>query len=223
MKIYLDTADASEVAKHWATGLIDGVTTNPTLIRKSGRKPQDVYRELMLIGVPDVSMEIVGDAPYIVAEAHNLVEEFGDICTIKVPCTPQGLLACKELSKENIRTNVTLVFSAAQAILAAKSGATYVSPFVGRLDDQSVAGLEVVRSIVELYRIHGVRTQVLAASIRSIQRVVRSFYNGADIVTMPVGIFEKMYNHVLTDAGLKQFDIDWATYNEPGEPPALNL
>ena len=223
MRIYLDTADASEVAKHWATGLIDGVTTNPTLIRKSGRKPQDVYRELMLIGVPDVSMEIVGDAPYIVAEAHNLVEEFGDICTIKVPCTPQGLLACKELSKEGIRTNVTLIFSAAQAILAAKSGATYVSPFVGRLDDQSVAGLEVVRSIVDLYRVHGVRTRVLAASIRSIQRVVRSFYNGAEIVTMPVAIFEKMYNHVLTDDGLKQFDIDWATYNEPGGHPSLDL
>lgn len=223
MKIYLDTADASEVAKHWATGLIDGVTTNPTLIRKSGRKPQDVYRELKLIGVPDISMEIVGDAPFIVAEAHNLVQEFGDICTIKVPCTPQGLLACKELSKEGIRTNVTLIFSAAQAILAAKSGATYVSPSVGRLDDQSVAGLEVVRSIVDLYRVHGVRTRVLAASIRSIQRVVRSFYNGAEIVTMPVGVFEQMYNHVLTDAGLIQFDKDWATYNEPGGHPALDL
>ena len=223
MKIYLDTADAAEVAKHWATGLVDGVTTNPTLIRKSGRKPQDVYRELMLMGVPDVSMEIVGDAPYIVSEAHNLVEEFGDICTIKVPLTPQGLLACKELSKEGIRTNVTLIFSAAQAILAAKAGATYVSPFVGRCDDNSVAGLEVVRSIAEVYGRHRVPTQVLAASIRDVYKVTRAFYNGADVVTMPVGIFEKMYNHVLTDAGLKQFDIDWATYNEPSINPPLDL
>ncbi len=212
MKLYLDTADVGEVTKHWATGLIDGVTTNPTLIRKSGRKPQDVYRELMLLGVPDVSMEIVGDAPYIVAEAHNLVEEFGDICTIKVPCTPEGLLACKELKKDLIRTNVTLIFSAAQAILAAKAGATYVSPFVGRCDDNSVAGLEVVRSIAEVYARQGVRTQVLAASIRDVYKVTRAFYNGANIVTVPVDIFEKMYNHVLTDAGLAQFDKDWRSF-----------
>ncbi len=215
MKIYLDTADASEVAKHFGTGLIDGVTTNPTLIRKSGRKPQDVYRELKLMGVPDISMEIVGDAPYIVSEAHNLVEEFGqNVTTIKVPCTREGLLACRELRKELIKVNVTLVFCAAQAILAAKSGARYVSPFVGRLDDQSVAGLEVVRSISEIYRIHGVReTQIIAASIRTVHRAVRSWYNGADIVTMPCWVFEKMYDHVLTREGMFQFDEDWAEFN----------
>ena len=213
MKIFLDTADVSEVSKHWATGLIDGVTTNPTLIMKSGRKPQDVYRELKLMGVPDISMEIVGDAPYIVAEAHKLVEEFGDVSTIKVPCTPQGLLACRELSKDNIRTNVTLIFSAAQAILAAKAGASYVSPFVGRCDDNSVAGLEVVRSIAEVYARQRVTTEVLAASIRDVYKVTRAFYNGADIVTMPVSIFEKMYNHVLTEDGLKKFDADWRSFN----------
>jgi len=212
MKLYLDTADVGEVTKHWATGLIDGVTTNPTLIRKSGRKPQDVYRELKLLGVPDISMEIVGDAPFIVAEAHKLQEEFGEVATIKVPCSVEGLLACKELSKEGIRTNVTLIFSAAQAILAAKAGATYVSPFVGRCDDNSVAGLEVVRSIAELYARQGVQTQVLAASLRDVYKVTRAFYNGADIVTVPVGIFEKMYNHVLTDAGLAQFDKDWRSF-----------
>jgi transaldolase len=220
MKLFLDTADNAEVARHFGTGLIDGVTTNPTLIRKSGRKPQDVYRELMLMGVKDVSMEIVGEAPYIVAEAHNLVEEFGDICTIKVPCTREGLLACRELSKENIRVNVTLIFSAAQAILAAKSGAYYVSPFVGRCDDNSVAGLEVVRSIAEVYARQRVSTQVLAASIRDVYKVTRSFYNGADIVTMPPTIFEKMYDHVLTREGIKQFDTDWATYNEIPVVPA---
>ena len=212
MKLFLDTAEVSEVHKHFATGLIDGVTTNPTLIRKSGRKPQDVYRELKLLGVKDISMEIVGDAPFIVSEAHKLQEEFGDVTTIKVPCSPQGLLACKELSRELIRTNVTLIFSAAQAILAAKSGATYVSPFVGRCDDNSVAGLEVIRSIAELYGRQGVRTQILSASIRDVYKVTRSFYNGAHIVTMPPKIFEKMYDHVLTREGLKQFDIDWAEY-----------
>ena len=119
-------------------------------------------------------------------------------------------MACSYLAKEGIKVNVTLIFSAAQAILAAKSGATYVSPFVGRLDDQSVAGLEVVRSISELYRIHGIKTQVLTASIRSVQRVVRSYYNGAQVVTMPPDIFQKMYSHVLTDKGLEIFDKDWA-------------
>ena len=213
MKIYLDTADVSEVQKHFATGLIDGVTTNPTLIMKSGRKPQDVYRELKLMGVSDISMEIVGDAPFIVAEAHKLVQEFEEVCTIKVPCTREGLLACRELSKERIRTNVTLVFSAAQAILAAKSGATYVSPFVGRCDDNSVAGLEVVRSIAEVYGRQRVDTQVLAASIRDVYKVTRAFYNGASIVTVPPSIFEKMYNHVLTDAGLLQFDKDWRSFS----------
>ena len=213
MKLFLDTADVSVIQKHWATGLIDGVTTNPTLILKSGRKPQDVYRELKLMGVPDVSMEIVGDAPYIVAEAHKLYEEFGDITTIKVPCTPEGLHACRERSKEGIRTNVTLIFCAAQAILAAKAGATYVSPFVGRCDDNSVAGLEVVRSIAELYGRQRVTTEVLAASIRDVYKVTRAFYNGADIVTIPPSIFEKMYKHVLTDAGVAQFDKDWARYN----------
>lgn len=210
MKIFLDTADVAEVQKHFGTGLIDGVTTNPTLILKSGRQPRDVYRELQLLGVRDISMEIVGDTPYIVSEAHKLQEEFGDITTIKVPCTKEGLLACRELSRENIRTNVTLIFSAAQAILAAKAGATYVSPFVGRCDDNSVAGLEVVRSISEVYGRQAVRTQILAASIRDVYKVTRAFYNGANVVTMPPKIFEKMYDHVLTREGVAQFDQDWA-------------
>jgi|TARA_R100000455_G_scaffold21987_1_gene11287 transaldolase len=208
MKIFLDTADTEVIREYFDTGLVDGVTTNPTLIRKSGRNPEDVYQEIKDIGVKDISMEVSGTAAEMYHEGRRLHLKFGDVTTIKVPCTRDGLSVCKQLSRELIKTNVTLVFCASQAILAAKAGATYVSPFVGRLDDQSVAGLEVVRSISELYRIHGMRTQVLSASIRSIQRVVRSYYNGAQIVTMPPDIFDKMYDHILTDAGMEIFEKD---------------
>ena len=209
MQIFLDTADTDVIRKHFETGLVDGITTNPTLIMKSGRNPEDVYQEIADIGVKDISMEVVGDADQMAAEGLRLAEKFGDVATIKLPMTDDGLRVCRLLSSKGIRTNVTLIFCAAQAILAAKAGATYVSPFVGRLDDQSVAGLEVVRSITGLYQIHGIRTQVLSASIRSVQRVVRSFYNGARVVTMPPKIFEQMYDHILTDKGLEIFDNDW--------------
>ena len=209
MQIFLDTADTDVIRKHFETGLVDGITTNPTLIMKSGRNPEDVYQEIADIGVKDISMEVVGDADQMAAEGLRLAEKFGDVATIKLPMTDDGLRVCKLLSSKGIRTNVTLIFCAAQAILAAKAGATYVSPFVGRLDDQSVAGLEVVRSITGLYQIQGIRTQVLSASIRSVQRVVRSFYNGARVVTMPPKIFEQMYDHILTDKGLEIFDNDW--------------
>ena len=210
MKIFLDTADTKVIQKHYLTGLIDGVTTNPSLIMKSGRDPEKVYEELVSMGIKDISMEVVGDEQSMVAEGIRLAQKFGDAATIKLPCTEEGLLVCDHLSKNlGIRTNVTLIFCAAQAVLAAKAGATYVSPFVGRLDDQSIAGLEVVRSISELYRIHGVKTQVLAASIRNVQRAIRSWYNGAEICTMPPKVFEDMYKHVLTDAGIDIFNKDW--------------
>ena len=209
MKIFLDTADTEVIAKYFSTGLVDGVTTNPTLIMKSGKNPEDVYQEIKDMGVKDISMEVVGSDLEMYDEGIRLAEKFGDVATIKLPMTDDGLRVCRLLSSKGIRTNVTLIFCAAQAILAAKAGATYVSPFVGRLDDQSVAGLEVVRSITGLYQIHGIRTQVLSASIRSVQRVVRSFYNGARVVTMPPKIFEQMYDHILTDKGLEIFDNDW--------------
>ena len=210
MKIFLDTADTQIIREYFETGLIDGVTTNPSLIMKSGRDPEEVYQELKDIGVQDISMEVMGDAQTMLSEGVRLSDKFGSVATIKLPCTREGLLVCKELTKQKIRTNVTLIFCAAQAVLAAKAGATYVSPFVGRLDDQSVAGLEVVRSISELYRIHGCKTQVLAASIRSVQRAIRSWYNGAEICTMPPKVFNAMYDHILTDAGLEIFDRDAA-------------
>jgi transaldolase len=208
MRIFLDSADTDTIEKYWSTGLIDGITTNPTLIMKSGKNPEDVYQQLKDLGVPDISMEVMGDANEMITEGTRLYKKFGHCTTVKVPCTREGLTACRELSNEGINVNVTLIFAAAQAVLAARAGAKYVSPFVGRLDDQSVAGLEVVRSISELYRIHGCPTQVLAASIRSVQRAVRSWYNGAEVVTMPPKVFDQMYDHILTDKGLEIFDRD---------------
>ena len=210
MKIFLDTADTDVIEKYFSMGLVDGVTTNPTLIMKSGKNPEDVYQKIKDIGVQDISMEVVGSDLEMYDEGIRLYEKFGDVCTIKVPCTREGLIVCKRLSEQGIKVNVTLIFCASQAVLAAKAGATYVSPFVGRLDDQSVAGLEVVRSITGLYQIHGIRTQVLSASIRSVQRAVRSWYNGARVVTMPPKVFDQMYDHILTDKGLEIFDQDWA-------------
>ena len=209
MKIFLDTADTSLIQKHFATGLIDGVTTNPTLIRKSGRDPLEVYQELKDLGVPDVSMEVVGSAEEMIKEGKGLYDTFGDCCTVKVPCSPDGLRACKELSDLNIRVNVTLIFSQTQAILASKAGAKYVSPFVGRVDDNSFGGICLVKDIVKVFKEHFVTTEVLAASIRNVRDVGRLFEHGAEIVTMPPAVFEKMYNHILTDKGLELFQADW--------------
>ena len=211
MKIFLDTADTELIQKYNNTGLIDGITTNPTLIMKSSRDPEDVYQEIKDMGIRDISMEVVGDADEMIAEGVRLFKKFGFCTTVKVPMTRDGLVACSKLTEKGIRVNVTLIFSAAQAVLAARAGAFYVSPFVGRLDDQSIAGLEVVRSISELYRIQGAPTQVLSASIRSVQRAVRSWYNGANVVTMPPSIFDQMYDHILTDKGLEIFNRDCET------------
>ena len=209
MKIFLDTADTSIIQKHFATGLIDGITTNPTLIRKSGRDPLKVYQDLQDLGITDISMEVVGDAEEMIEEGKKLAVTFGKCCTVKVPCSPDGLKACKELSDNGIRVNVTLIFSQAQAILASKAGAKYVSPFVGRVDDNSFGGICLVKDIVKVFKEHFVTTQVLAASIRNVRDVGRLFEHGSDIVTMPPAVFEKMYNHILTDKGLELFEDDW--------------
>ena len=209
MKIFLDTADTSIIEKHFATGLIDGITTNPTLIKKSGRDPLEVYQELKDLGIKDISMEVVGDADEMIKEGKGLQDTFGDCCTVKVPCSPDGLRTCKELSDLNIRVNVTLIFSQTQAILASKAGAKYVSPFVGRVDDNSFGGICLVKDIVNVFKEHFVTTNVLAASIRNVRDVGRLFEHGAEIVTMPPAVFEKMYNHILTDKGLELFQADW--------------
>ena len=210
MKIFLDTAITEDVRKHYKSGLIDGLTTNPTLIRKSGRNHEEVYQELKDIGIADISMEVMGNTGNMISEGKRLQKKFGKCATIKVPCTVEGLLACRELAKEGIRVNVTLIFSVAQSILAAKSGAAYVSPFVGRVDDNSFGGLCLVKDIVNVYKEHVVRTQVLAAALRGVRDAARAFEYGADIVTMPPSVFEGMYNHILTDKGLDLFDKDYA-------------
>ena len=147
MKIFLDTAEADVIRKYFKTGLIDGMTTNPTLIRKSGRNHEEAYQEFKDIGLTDISMEVIGSRDNMISEGKRLYKKFGKVATIKVPCTPDGLAACKALADESIKVNVTLIFSVAQAILSAKAGAKYVSPFVGRLDDNSHNGVELIAQI----------------------------------------------------------------------------
>ena len=210
MKLFLDTADVESIADSFETGLIDGVTTNPTLMMKSGRNPDDVYQELINLGVPDVSMEVVGDSHEMIQEGLRLAEKFKYQATIKVPCTPDGLIACRELSRNCIKVNVTLIFSPSQAILAAKAGATYVSPFVGRVDDNSFGGLCLIKDIANIYEKQNWKmTEILAASIRDVRSVGRAFEYGANICTLPPAVFKKMYKHILTDKGIELFENDW--------------
>ena len=220
MKIFLDTADVETISNHFKTGLIDGITTNPTLIMKSHRRPDDVYEELVSLGLRDISMEVVGTEDEMLKDAYRLVNKFNDLTTIKVPCTRDGLVVCRQLSKQGVRVNVTLIFSVSQAILSAKAGATYLSPFVGRVDDQRFGGCNLIKRIAEVipktipinggYSDPPIRVpEILSASIRSVGDVEHSFAQGADICTMPPKIFEGMYNHILTDKGLELFDIDY--------------
>ena len=210
MKLFLDTADVDSISDSFLTGLIDGVTTNPTLMMKSGKNPEDVYQDLINLGVPDISMEVVGDSYEMIQEGLRLFKKFGQQATIKVPCTPDGLIACRELSRNLIKVNVTLIFSPSQAILAAKAGATYVSPFVGRVDDNSFGGLCLIKDIANIYEKQNWKsTEILAASIRNVRDVGRAFEYGANICTLPPVVFRKMYKHILTDKGIELFENDW--------------
>ena len=209
MKIFLDTAATRIIGKHFIeTGLIDGVTTNPSLIMKSGQQPDTVYFDLVKLGVKDISMEVVSNTSQgMLEEAERLINKFHDVVTIKVPCTREGLIACKQLSDRGIRVNVTLIFSASQAILSAKAGAKYISPFVGRVDDQRFGGCNLIKRIREVLPYD--QCEILSASIRSVADVEHSFAQGADICTMPPNVFEKMYDHILTEKGLQLFNIDY--------------
>jgi len=210
MKIFLDTADINEIKKAHETGMIEGITTNPTLIKRSGRDPVEVIREIANISdhFESVSAEVVADTA---EEMIDQAQAFNDIwnVTIKVPCTVEGLKACTALAATGRKVNVTLIFSAGQAILARRAGAAYVSPFVGRMNDNSLSGVALVQTIAGLYNQHFSTTQVLAASIRDVHHVGRCFAAGANICTIPPKVFWGMYDHVLTDSGLDIFQKDW--------------
>ena len=211
MKIFLDTADMSEIAKAARTGLIDGVTTNPTLILRSGRSLSDVAQDLITYypQFESISTEVVADtADEMIEQAKEFIS-LGNSITIKLPCTVEGLIACKALYHLGVKTNVTLVFSVAQALLAAKAGATYVSPFVGRCNDNSFSGVELVRAISIAYRTQGMETKILAASLRDVHHVSRCYAYGADVTTLPPKVFWGMYDHILTRDGLDRFQKDW--------------
>ena len=211
MKIFLDTAEVSQIVDGYKTGLVDGVTTNPTLILRSGRQQSDVIEEIYQAcpNLESISAEVVAETADEMVEQAQPYIALSDNVTIKVPCTREGLKACYELSNDGILTNVTLVFSVSQAILAAKAGATYVSPFVGRVDDNSFGGLCLVKDIANTYKRHDVETQILAASIRNVRDVGRAFEYGANVCTIPVKVFDKMYDHVLTREGLELFNNDY--------------
>jgi TalC/MipB family fructose-6-phosphate aldolase len=211
MKIFLDTADVSFIGSAYETGLLDGVTTNPTLILKSGRQLQEVITEISTT-FPDlesISAEVVADTA---EEMLSQAEKYYTIAphvTIKVPCTIEGLKACKFLSDKGIQTNVTLVFSVAQAILASKAGATFISPFVGRWMDNSIDGIELIKNIRKVFNHSRSYTQILAASLRDVRQVEQSALNGADVVTIPPVVFWAMYKNIMTEKGLDLFQKDW--------------
>lgn len=215
MKIFLDTADVSMIGPAYETGLIDGVTTNPTLILKSGRSLIDVAKELdsSFENLGSISCEVVADTAEEMLSQAQKYYSISPRITIKVPCTVEGLKACKFLSEKGIQTNVTLVFSVAQAILAAKAGATYISPFVGRWEDNSVDGLELIKNMRKAFDNScwwkNVTPQILGASIRDVRQVEKCAEFGADVVTIPPIIFWKMYKNIMTDKGLELFQKDW--------------
>ena len=210
MKFFVDTADADEISDLAATGLVDGVTTNPSLIAKSGRNFFEVIEDICSIVPGPVSAEVAAtDHETMLAEGRKLAEIAANVC-VKVPLTIDGIKTCKALSDEGTKVNVTLCFSPAQALLAAKAGATFISPFVGRLDDIGQDGMELISDVVQIYRNYEtIQTEVLVASIRTVPHLVESARLGADVATLPPDVIRKLFNHPLTDKGLAAFLKDW--------------
>ena len=215
MKIFLDTADYDAISMRYDTGLIDGVTTNPSLIKKSGDDPFEAIKAISesFPELKSISAEVVADLAVDMVEQAKPFMELDNV-TIKVPCTVEGLRACRQLRDLGATVNVTLIFSAAQAVLAAKAGATYVSPFVGRLTDNGFDGLDLIKTIYDIYVKDGCRTEILAASVRSPEVVALCYREGSDIVTIPPGVFDRMYESVLTREGLAIFQKDWDSINK---------
>ena len=221
MKIFLDTSDVDVIKHHYQTGLVDGVTTNPTLMMQAGRNPVEVISEISSVfsgrgyHIGSISAEVVADSAEEMVLQAEQYHSIGENITIKVPCTYEGLKACRELSERDIKVNVTLIFSLNQSILAAKAGATYISPFIGRCEDNNIDGIDLISSIKRVFTLNSITTtNILAASIRNIDHINDSYKAGADIVTLPPKIFEEMYKHFLTDQGLAQFDKDWKELNK---------
>jgi transaldolase len=209
MKIFLDTANISSIKTYNDMGLLDGITTNPSLLAKEGGDPQKTMEEIVRIVKGDVSLEVVStEYKGMIEEAHRL-KKYGPNVVVKCPMTADGLKACKTLSSEGIPVNVTLVFSPNQAVLAAKSGAKYVSPFIGRLDDIGEDGMSLIAEIKQIFSNYNFKTQVLVASVRHPMHVVEAAKIGADVVTLPPDVLGKMLKHPLTDIGLKNFLADW--------------
>lgn len=214
MKIFLDTANLESIKKYNDMGMIDGVTTNPSLLSKEKRDPSEVMREIVRLIKGPVSLEVIAtNTDEMLDEAHRLMK-YGPNVVVKIPMIPEGMKAVKKLKQDGIPTNVTLVFSANQAILAAKAGASYISPFIGRLDDNGQNGINVVREITEIFRNYEFKTEVLVASIRHPIHVIEAGKNGANIVTLPPDILQKMLSHPLTDKGLSDFISDWERLRE---------
>ncbi len=215
MQFFIDTADVGEIKKALEMGLCDGVTTNPSLVAKTGRAFDDVLKEIVSIVRGPVSAEVTAvEAEGMLKEARHLAK-FADNVVVKIPLILEGLKAVKTLTAEGIRTNVTLCFSPTQALLAAKAGATYVSPFVGRLDDISEEGMALIGQILEIYRNYEFSTQVLVASVRNPMHVVQAARMGADVATIPFSVLEQLARHPLTDSGLKKFLADWEKVPKP--------
>lgn len=214
MKIFLDTANISEIREGVALGLVDGVTTNPSLIAKEKRPFRPVVEEICATVPGDVSLEVVAtDFEGMVKEGQELAQ-IADNVVVKCPLTKDGLKAVRYLTNKGIRCNQTLCFSAGQAFLSAKAGAYYISPFLGRLDDIGHVGMDLIREICEIYRVQGFKTQVLAASIRNPLHVIDAAKAGAHVVTLPFSVLEQLLKHPLTDVGLKKFLDDWAKLGE---------
>lgn len=209
MKIFMDTANVEEIAKFVDWGVVYGVTTNPSLIAKSGRTQAEVIPEIAALVSGPVSAEVIStECAGMVEEARKLAKIAGNV-VIKIPCIPEGLKAVKILSAEGIKTNVTLVFSMSQALMAARAGATYVSPFIGRLDDIGENGVQLVENIVKAFKLYGIETEVIAASIRNLEHVDKVTLTGCQIATIPTKVLEQMIKHPLTDKGLAQFMLDY--------------
>jgi len=209
MKIFLDTANLESIRKFNDMGLLDGITTNPSLMSKEGGDPKKVMEEITKIIKGDVSLEVLSTEYSGMLEEGKRLRQYGKNVVVKVPMTPDGLRACKSLSSEGIPVNVTLVFSPNQALLAAKSGAKYVSPFIGRLDDIGQDGMHLIKEIKEIFSNYEFGTQILVASIRHPMHVVDAAKIGADVVTLPPAVLDKMLQHPLTDIGLENFLSDW--------------